>query len=153
MVLSSLLLAVCSSLLLLPVSSFMQTTELPPPDYFVQFGWVLMLIPQHTPGASCGCWRTAKIPTRLLYPSFWSFPITPHDGCIICKLVVADVLCRDDVQGEEERGQHCSLRCSCATDYNVRSDVLQPDILLSVSEVVLDPGSQAGSIHILDSFS
>lgn len=49
-----------------------------------------------------------------------------------------------EVQGEEERGEHSSLWYTCAGDDSVRRDVIQPDVLPSVCDVVVNPGSQAG---------
>lgn len=72
--------------------------------------------------------------------------------CIICAIsvllkmtqlrVVAEVR---GVQGKEQRGCHCALGRSSAADCCVRCDVLQPDVLWSVSEVVW--ASRLGRIH------
>lgn len=49
------------------------------------------------------------------------------------------------VQDEEQRGYHYALGRSSAADRCVRCDVLQPDVLCSVSEVVRP--SRLGRIH------
>lgn len=46
------------------------------------------------------------------------------------------------VQGEEERGEYCSLWGPRATDYHLRHTVPQPHILGSPGEVVNNPRGQ-----------
>ena len=44
------------------------------------------------------------------------------------------------VQGEQERGQDCSLWGPCTADYCVQHVVPSPHILWPVSDVIQDPG-------------
>ena len=46
------------------------------------------------------------------------------------------------VQGEQERGQDCSLWGPCTAGYHVRHVVPSPHILWPVSEVIQDPGCE-----------
>ena len=46
------------------------------------------------------------------------------------------------IQGEQERGQDCSLWGPCTADYCVQHIVLSPHILWPVSEVIQDPGCE-----------
>ncbi len=90
----------------------------------------------------------SKVPHQTPILLLSVIPDTPHDGSVICKLlnvtqlrVVAEVR---GVQSEEKRGQYRPLGGSCAANYSVRCDFLQPDILWPVNEIAGDPGNQAG---------
>ena len=46
------------------------------------------------------------------------------------------------VQGDQERGQDCSLWGPCTAGYCIRHKVLSPHKLWSVNEVIQDPGCE-----------